>query len=117
MVLAIALTACGGGGKDKASGSGSQTTSAGSGGSASADKVNIKGFAFAPAKITVKAGTTVTWTNNDEFAHTVKPDNNAFPESKNIETGASFSYTFDAPGTFPYICGIHNSMMGSVTVT
>ncbi|MEY9873257.1 plastocyanin [Streptacidiphilus sp. MAP12-33] len=84
----------------------------------SADRVAIKNFAFAPAAITVKAGTTVTWTNQDSDAHTVTSQNNAGPlNSQALNTGQSFSYTFTTPGTYHYLCTIHPFMTATVTVT
>ena len=50
------------------------------------------------------------------MAHSVVADDGAF-ESDTLDTGATFSTTFDTPGTFTYVCGIHSSMQGTVTVT
>jgi plastocyanin len=89
------------------------TTVAGApGGSA----VGIADFAFDPPDLTVPAGTKVTWTNGDGTAHSVVADDGGF-ESDTLDTGATFSTTFDTPGTFTYVCGIHSSMHGTVTVT
>ncbi|MGW7008817.1 cupredoxin domain-containing protein [Streptomyces sp. NPDC054933] len=82
------------------------------------DSVAIKNFAFAPASITVKVGTTVTWTNQDTDAHTVTSQNNAGPlNSQPLNTGQSYSYTFTTPGTYSYLCTIHPFMTATVTVT
>ena len=78
--------------------------------------VTIKGFAFNPATITVPAGTTISWTNEDGVRHTVTLDSGA-TTSDALSTGATWSQTFTAAGTFPYHCSIHPSMKGSVTVT
>lgn len=78
--------------------------------------VVIKNFAFAPAKLTVKAGTQVTFGNADAEAHTVTADDHSF-DSKNLEPIKSFSYTFKSAGTVTYHCSIHTYMTGSVTVT
>lgn len=78
--------------------------------------VVIAGFAFDGQTTTVSAGATLTWTNTDAFAHSVVGAGGAF-ESERLATGATFTHTFDAPGTFAYICGIHPSMTGSVVVT
>jgi plastocyanin len=83
----------------------------------STDKVSIENFSFSPATITVKKGTTVTWTNNDTTAHTVTADSgNAF-DSGTMEQGKTFSHTFDSAGTFKYHCTLHSDMHGTVTVT
>ncbi len=84
---------------------------------ATTDKVSITNFAFSAAKISVKMGTKVTWTNNDSVAHTVTADSGTGPKSDNISPGGTFSYTFDTVGTFAYHCNIHPDMKGSVTVT
>lgn len=89
--------------------SGSVNTS----GTAQNSNVTIKNFAFSPATITVKAGTTVVWTNEDSATHTV---NSATFNSGNLGTGQTFSQTFSTPGTFNYSCGIHPSMKGVVIV-
>ncbi|WP_156766200.1 cupredoxin family copper-binding protein [Mycobacterium sp. E342] len=82
----------------------------------SGDQVNIDGFAFAPATLTVAVGTTVTWTNRDEEPHTVAASDGSF-HSPGMGTGATFTHTFSAPGTFDYVCSIHPMMRGTVVVT
>ncbi|MFC0435663.1 plastocyanin/azurin family copper-binding protein [Kutzneria buriramensis] len=80
--------------------------------------VAIKNFAFDPAVITVKAGTTVTWTNSDQDPHTVTSDGKAGPlNSKPLNQGDTYQYTFTVPGTFSYLCTIHPFMTATVTVT
>ena len=75
----------------------------------------IKNFAFSPAQITVNKGDTVVWTNNDTAPHTVTGDNGG-PDSPTLQNGATYSYTFNTAGTFPYYCSIHPMMKGIVTV-
>ena len=82
---------------------------------ASATAVTISGFAFGPASISVAVGSTVTWTNQDGTAHTVTADDGSF-DSGSLAQGATFSQTFDTPGTYTYHCAIHSSMTGTVTV-
>ncbi|MGO9156860.1 plastocyanin/azurin family copper-binding protein [Mycobacterium sp.] len=82
----------------------------------SGDQVNIDNFAFAPATLTVRAGSTVTWTNHDEEPHTVAASDGSF-HSPGMGTGATFSHTFSAAGTFDYVCSIHPMMHGTVVVT
>ena len=77
--------------------------------------VNIDNFAFAPAELTVPAGTTVTWTNHDEDPHNVVAEGGQF-RSPTMGSGATFSYAFATPGTFTYVCGIHPFMHGTVVV-
>src|SRR6516165_11198091 len=63
------------------------------------DQVSIDNFAFAPATLTVKAGSTVTWTNKDEEPHTVAATDGSF-HSPGMGTGATFSHTFPTAGKF-----------------
>lgn len=88
------------------------TTAAAAGGEA----VAIAGFKFDAPALTVAAGTTVTWTNDDSAEHSVVAEDTSFI-SDNLAKGATFEHTFDTPGTFPYICGIHSRMKGTITVT
>jgi plastocyanin len=85
---------------------------------ASANAITIKNFAFSPATITVKTGTTVTWTNEDSAPHEIASDAGspiAFTSTQ-LATGASFSQSFAQVGTYPYHCAIHPSMKGTVVV-
>ncbi len=84
---------------------------------ASADKVSISDFSFSPVAITVKKGTTVTWTNNDSISHTVTSDTEHGPNSSTVSSGQTYSFTFNDEGTFNYHCSIHPQMQGTVTVT
>ena len=97
---------------------GATTTTAAAGGSApaGAQVVTIVNFAFAPMDLRVKAGTTVTWTNNDSAAHTVAATDKSFT-SGNLAKGATFQFMFAKAGTYKYICGIHNYMTATITVT
>ncbi len=79
------------------------------------DSVDIVDFNYAPPNLKVKVGTEVTFTNKDDFAHTVTANDKSF-DSKNMDKDAVFKHTFDKAGTFDYICAIHNSMTGKVTV-
>lgn len=82
---------------------------------AKAASVTIQNFAFAPASLSFKKGTTVTWTNNDTAPHRIEADG-AFPGSATLNQGQSYSFTFNDTGTFPYYCAIHTTMKGSVEV-
>jgi plastocyanin len=79
-------------------------------------EVSVVDVAFAPADIEVPVGTTVDWTNEDPFAHTVTARDGAF-DSGTMDGGAVFSQTFSEPGTYHYFCAIHPSMTGTITVT
>ncbi|HKG20178.1 MAG TPA: plastocyanin/azurin family copper-binding protein [Candidatus Limnocylindrales bacterium] len=75
--------------------------------------VDIANFAFSPASVTTGVGGTVTWTNRDGDRHSIVI---AGDESPRLGSGATYSRTFDAAGRFAYVCGIHSSMSGTVTV-
>ncbi len=81
--------------------------------------VAIENFSFSPANITVKAGTTVTWTNKDNVNHTVTADDPSAdaPASQDIAKGQTYSFTFKTVGTYKYHCQLHPSMTGTVKVT
>jgi plastocyanin len=130
VAIVIALTACGSSGS-KSSGTppstkASSTTTAAN---APSDTVNLKLIAYKPAKLTVIAGSTVTWHQMDPGVHTVTsgtvsqdggsvsihPDGTF--DSGELATGKTFSHTFAAPGTYTYFCRIHPATMhGEITV-
>jgi plastocyanin len=82
---------------------------------ASPATVQIDNFAFTPAALTVTAGTTVTWKNEDDSPHRIGDKNGTF-KSAALDTDDSFSHTFAAPGEYPYICTIHPYMVGKIIV-
>ncbi len=84
-------------------------------GSAQEASATIDNFTFAPAQLTVKTGTKVTWRNEDDIPHTVASSSRLF-KSKALDTDDSFSFTFTAPGTYEYFCSLHPRMTGSVVV-
>ena len=120
LAAALVFTACGGGtpsgttrpagGSAAASLATAAVTCGGSGGQA----VSIKNTAYDPTSSTVSTGATVTWTNNDSFAHTVTFD--AGPDCGNVAGGATVSATFSKAGTYAYHCTIHSNMKASVVV-
>lgn len=73
-----------------------------------------KSYRFDPKTIEVGAGDTVTWTNDDNFTHTVQVDGQ---EDHKVERGESVSISFDTPGTYHYVCTLHKrDMDGEVIV-
>ena len=78
-------------------------------------EIEIDQFAFVPQRITVKAGTTVTWINEDDAPHTVASSNKLF-KSKALDTQDKFSFTFTTPGTYAYFCSVHPHMTGVIVV-
>jgi len=84
-------------------------------GSAGPGQILIKDFMFTPMSLEVKAGSTVIWANKDDEPHTVVSDAGLF-RSGALDTGDSFSYRFDKPGTYHFTCSIHPRMVGSIIV-
>ena len=82
---------------------------------ASPATVDIDNVTFTPAALTVTAGTTVTWKNEDDSPHRIGDKNGTF-KSAALDTDDSFSHTFVAPGEYPYICTIHPYMVGKIIV-
>jgi 3',5'-cyclic-AMP phosphodiesterase len=77
--------------------------------------VKIDNFSFAPKALTVKMGTTVTWTNHDDIPHNVVSTANKF-SSPVLDTDQNFSFKFQEPGAYPYYCKIHPMMTGTIVV-
>jgi amicyanin len=77
--------------------------------------VKIDNFTFNPPTLKVKAGTTVTWTNEDDIPHTVASATKAF-KSKALDTGDSYTFTFTTPGNYDYFCSLHPHMTGTIVV-
>jgi plastocyanin len=93
---------------------------AGCGGSGTSDPVAatevemVKSYRFEPKVIEVDAGDTVTWTNEDNFTHTVQVDGQ---EDHEVERGERVEIAFDTPGTYDYVCTLHSrDMEGTVIV-
>jgi len=86
---------------------------------ASTVEVALKNFRFSPADVTIKAGTTVVWTNQDSTSHTVTSGTRDTPTSlfdSEVGPGETFSFTFTTPGVYPYHCTPHQGMDGTITV-
>jgi plastocyanin len=76
--------------------------------------VAIQNNAFSPKELTVSAGDSVTWTNNDAMLHDVDIDDLA--KSPDMHKGETFTQTFGKAGTYNYDCDIHPFMKGTVIV-
>jgi plastocyanin len=85
-------------------------------GMARGTEVEIRDFVFGPAELSADVGATVTWTNRDEAAHTVRGDAMVPAMSGELAQGDSYTFTFDAPGTYEYVCTIHPSMTGTIVI-
>ena len=78
--------------------------------------VEIKGFVYNPPAIEVAVGGSVTWTNQDNAAHTATGLDREALQSGPIAFGESFTQAFDTAGTYEYFCEFHPNMKGSVVV-
>ncbi len=92
---------------------------AGCGGSGTSEPVAatevemVKSYSFDPKVIEIEAGDTVTWTNEDNFTHTVQVDGQ---EDQKVEQGESVEITFDEPGTYDYVCTLHSQDMDGTVI-
>jgi amicyanin len=77
--------------------------------------VKIGNFTFGPQELHVKAGTRVTWINEDDIPHTVTSTTLAF-KSKPLDSDDKYAFTFTSPGTYTYFCSLHPHMTGSIVV-
>jgi plastocyanin len=81
---------------------------------ATTDVTMAKSYRFEPTAIQIEAGETVTWTNDDNFTHTVQVDGR---QDHEVGKGESVSFGFDDPGTYHYVCTLHErDMDGTVIV-
>ena len=82
--------------------------------------IAIRTFQFKPSPLEVRAGTKITWVNQDEITHTITsgtPENRDGRFDSPLEgKGATFSATIDRPGTYTYFCNRHQSMRGEIHV-
>jgi plastocyanin len=76
--------------------------------------ITIDNFTFSPARLTLKAGTTVTWKNQDDIPHTVVSAGKF--KSNALDTDDSYSFTFTAAGDYTYFCSLHPHMTGTIKV-
>ena len=125
-LLAAAVTACSGSTMTGVNGGGGG--GGGSGGGTSA-AVTARDYAFSPATITIKAGSSVTWTNDGPSSHTVTSDSTGVFDSGMLSppmasmdpyggtsSGQTFTMAFQTPGTYKYHCTNHATMHGTVVV-
>jgi plastocyanin len=108
---ATLLAGCGGG---DSAGSTAGTAKPASGASGSA--VEISGFKFAPASLTVKGGAAVAVTNDDSTAHTATADDGSSFDTGPLDPGSSQTISVSKPGSYPYHCSIHPFMKGTIVV-
>jgi len=83
---------------------------------AAAPVVHISNFRFGPQVLTVPAGTTVTWVNDDDEPHNVTASDHSY-RSPILDSGGRFSRTYATPGEYAYFCALHPHMTGHIVVT
>ena len=123
--LALGLVVAGCGGDDDDDGGGGATQSeqpAGGGGGGGGTQVSMKNIQFSPKDLTVKAGETITFTNDEAIAHDVHKTSGpgkdfASGPTGGMQEGDTFKLTLDKPGKYEYVCDVHApGMAGSITV-
>jgi len=82
---------------------------------ADATEVHIDNFKFAPNVLTVPKGATITWVNRDDIPHSVVVPSLGF-HSHPMDTDGTTTFTFNQPGHYDYLCGLHPFMKGQVIV-
>ena len=118
-VLGLLALASGCGGDETSAGSGTAGGSAGEPPAASAGdtvQVAMKDILFVPEKVTARVGQTVRWTNEDSVPHDVKAKSGADFESEALEKGDTYEAKVTKTGTIDYVCTIHPSQRGTITV-
>lgn len=83
---------------------------------ADAVPISILDFSFSEESVEVPVGTTVTWTNDGQVIHTTTSKDGLW-DSTIMQSGDTFSYTFDTAGTYDYWCSLHPTMLGTIVVT
>jgi plastocyanin len=121
MALGLVVAGCGDDDDDGGGGGGGgeateQPSGDGGGGGGGGADVTMEGIAFNPAEVTIAAGDTVTWTNEDSAGHDVTGDAFNSGDPGGIANGDTFEHTFDEAGTFDYVCTVHPGMEGTVVV-
>jgi plastocyanin len=79
-------------------------------------QIQMKNFAFDPPAITIRAGQTLSWTNDDVVPHTATADGKTW-DSGQMAPGRSYTVTVTKPGMYEYTCSNHPFMRAKVTVT
>jgi plastocyanin len=121
LALGLVVAGCGDDDDDDGGGGGAATQEESGGGGGGGTEVSMQNIQFDPADITIDAGETVTWTNDESVAHDVEGDGPggkfSSGEAGGMQEGDTFSHTFDEPGTYDYVCRVHApGMAGTVTV-
>jgi plastocyanin len=125
--LALGLVACGGDDEESDGGGGGASTAeqpadTGGGGGGGGAEVTMESVQFDPKDLTVSAGETITFTNNEAVPHDVHKTSGpgedfASGPSGGMQEGDTFELTLDQPGDYEYVCDVHApGMSGTITV-
>jgi plastocyanin len=117
VVAITAIAGCGGGsgGGSGAAGGGYRQAAPAQQPAAKPGTVKIADFKFAPEKVTVQAGTKLTFVNDDDANHTATAQDKSF-DTKTLGKGGTASVTLNKPGTYKYYCAFHRFMEGEIDV-
>ena len=120
LALGLGLAACGG--DDDSGGGSSSGESSGGASSGGGAKVGMENIQFSPKDITVKAGQTITFTNDESVPHDVHKESGPGKDFSSgpdggMQQGDTFKLKLDQPGTYEYVCHVHApGMAGTITV-
>ena len=123
--LALGLVAAGCGGDDDddgGGGGGASKSEEPAGGGGGGTQVSMKNIQFSPKDLTVNAGQTITFTNDEAIAHDVHKTSGPGPDfasgpTGGMQEGDTFKLTLDKPGKYDYVCDVHApGMAGTITV-
>jgi plastocyanin len=107
---ALLLSACGGGTASKSGGPAVSSSSS------SGTSITISNFMFQPMSLTVAPGSMVKVTNKDSATHTLTATGGQFNTGNITQNETKTFKAPTKPGTYRYICNIHQYMMGSIVV-
>jgi plastocyanin len=123
LALGLVAAGCGGDdGSDSSADSGTKTSSEPAADGGGGAQVGMKNVQFDPKDLTVKAGETITFTNDEAIPHDVHKtsgpgDDFSSGDTGGMQEGDTFELTLDKPGAYEYVCEVHApGMAGSITV-
>lgn len=116
LALSVSLAACGSSATSSSHSATSSAAQAGGAAPAHSTSVAIKSYAFHPATILVTKGAKITFTNQDQTAHTATSTQAGVFDTGTLKPAASKTITFTKAGTYTYYCQFHAFMKATVTV-
>jgi plastocyanin len=122
LALGLVAAGCGGDDDDDGGGGGASKSEEPAGGGGGGAQVSMKSIQFSPKDLTVKAGETITFTNDEAVAHDVHKTSGpgkdfASGPTGGMQEGDTFELTLDKPGKYDYVCDVHApGMAGTITV-